>query len=70
LRNAERPFEGGLALFEPVETEQRDAFEAMKFRLPLAPARLLLLLQPSLAAARAAACSPYRARASQNRARP
>ena len=53
-RDAQRLFEGALAFFEPVETEERDAFEAMKFRLPLALTRLLLHLQPSLTAARAA----------------
>jgi len=32
-----------LALFNPVETEQRDAFEAMKLWLPPALPRFLLL---------------------------
>jgi hypothetical protein len=27
-------FEGDLALFEPVEAKERDAFETMKFRIP------------------------------------
>jgi len=41
-RYAQRLFEGVLALFNPVETEQRDAFEAMKLWLPPALPRFLL----------------------------
>jgi hypothetical protein len=58
---------GALALFEHVGTGQRDTFEATKLRLPLAVTRVL---SPSLAAARAAPCSPWRVRASANVARP
>src|SRR5439155_16152974 len=45
-RDAQRLLEGALGFFEPVETQQRDAFEAMKFRLPQATGRLFLRIQP------------------------
>jgi hypothetical protein len=35
-----------LGLFKPVEAPQRDTFEALKFRLPLAVAGLLANTQP------------------------
>jgi len=41
-----RLFEGGLRLVDPVETAQRDAFEAMNFRLPLAVTCFFLRLSP------------------------
>src|SRR5439155_13444447 len=44
-RDAQRLLEGALGFFEPVETQQRDAFEAMKFRLPAALPRSSLVLQ-------------------------
>ena len=39
-------FESALTLFKPVETAQGDAFEAMKFSLPLAMACIGLGTQP------------------------
>ena len=69
-RDAQCLFEGALALFEPVETEERDAFEAMKLRLPPALPVRSCSSSPSLTAARAAACSPCCVSASANRAKP
>ena len=45
-RDTHRLFESGLPFLKPAETEERDAFEAMKLRLPLAVARLLRSTQP------------------------
>src|SRR5204862_8161838 len=45
-RDAQRLSEGDLALFEPVETGQRDAFESVEFRLPLAVAPSFLGFPP------------------------
>ena len=44
--NVQRRFEGALALVKPVETEESDAFEAMKLRVPPTVACIILLLQP------------------------
>jgi hypothetical protein len=46
LRNAQRRFEGALALVKPVETEERDPFEAMEFRRPTTVAGFILHLEP------------------------
>src|SRR6476660_3005237 len=46
LRDAQRRFEGALALVKSVETEERDTFEAMKLRVPPTVACIILLLQP------------------------
>src|SRR5262249_57502182 len=43
-RNAERLFEGALGLVKPLEAEERDAFEAVKLRLPQKLTRFLLRL--------------------------
>src|ERR1700751_3845753 len=45
-RDAQRLFEGDLALFEPVETDERNAFETMKFRSPPQGSRFRLHLRP------------------------
>src|SRR5262249_59454154 len=45
-RDTDRLFESVLALIKPVEAGQRDAFQAMKIRIPLTMARLLLGTQP------------------------
>src|SRR6516162_3915637 len=45
-RDTQRLFEGGLRLFDPVETDERNAFEPVKLRLPAALPRLFLVLQP------------------------
>jgi len=44
--DAQRFFEGALALFDAVETEEGDAFEAMKLCVPLPGSCFLLRLYP------------------------
>jgi hypothetical protein len=44
--NAQRFLKGVLRLFDPVETNERDASEPMKLRLPAALPRSFLVLQP------------------------
>src|SRR4029077_17086832 len=46
LRNAQRRFEGALALVNPVETEKRDTLEATKLRVPPTVACFILHRQP------------------------
>jgi hypothetical protein len=44
--DAQRLLKGDLALFEPVEADERDAFEAMKIRLQLSVSGFFQDLQP------------------------
>ena len=64
-RDAQCLFEGDLALFEPVETDERDAFEAMKLRIPQSLARFFLHSPtPPSPRQEPPPCSPCRASAS------
>ena len=52
-RDAQRCFKRVLTIFEPIETDKRDAFEAMEFCCPSSLPLCSWASNPSLAAVRA-----------------